>query len=160
MCTYAPISLVLFSLQNLPLCIYWSSIMSRASKFKTTTNSCWVIYSVLKSECQKRKQKTPLYIDSNHRVGNMYFNVISVGEFQRWWVLKIKVFGQESTVVKWNYQILGLHPVTVRQKLGLILVINGFKNWFYQKMSITTNMLLNRYSSMKKKSERFRWFLT
>ena len=34
-----------------------------------------------------------------------------------------KVFGQESTVVKWNYQILGLHQVTVRQKLGFILVI-------------------------------------
>ena len=37
------------------------------------------------------------------------------------------------------------------QKLGIILVINGFKNWFYQKMSITTNVLLNWYSSMKKK---------
>ena len=36
------------------------------------------------------------------------------------------------------------------QKLGIILVINGFKNWFYQKMSITTNMLLNWYSSVKK----------
>ena len=37
------------------------------------------------------------------------------------------------------------------QKLGIILVINGFKNWFYQKMSITPNVLLNWYSSMKKK---------
>ena len=37
-----------------------------------------------------------------------------------------KVFGQESTVVKWNYQILGLHQVTVRQKLGVILVIKWF----------------------------------
>ena len=36
------------------------------------------------------------------------------------------------------------------QKLGIILVINGFKNWFYQKMSITTDVLLNWYSSMKK----------
>ena len=36
------------------------------------------------------------------------------------------------------------------QKLGIILVINGFKNWFYQKMSITTNMLLHWYSSIKK----------
>ena len=40
-----------------------------------------------------------------------------------------KVFGQESTVVKWNYQILGLHQVKVRQKLGIILVIKWFKNW-------------------------------
>ena len=39
-----------------------------------------------------------------------------------------------------------LHP----QKLGIILVINGFKNWFYQKMSITTNVHLNWYSTMKK----------
>ena len=39
-----------------------------------------------------------------------------------------KVFGQESTVVKWNYQILGLHQVTVCQKLGVILVIKWFKN--------------------------------
>ena len=37
-----------------------------------------------------------------------------------------KVFGQEPTVVKWNYQILGLHPVTDRQKLGVILVIKWF----------------------------------
>ena len=40
------------------------------------------------------------------------------------------------------------------QKLGIILVINGFKNWFYQKMSITTNVLLNWYSSMKKKIQK------
>ena len=46
------------------------------------------------------------------------------------------------------------------QKLGIILVINGFKNWFYQKLSIATNVLLNWYFQWKKKSERFRWFLT
>ena len=45
------------------------------------------------------------------------------------WVLKIKVFGQKSIVIKWNYQILYLYPVTVRQKLGMILVIKLFKNW-------------------------------
>jgi hypothetical protein len=33
--------------------------------------------------------------------------------------------------------------------------IRGFKNLRYQKMSITKNMLLNLYSSMQKKSERF-----
>ena len=48
------------------------------------------------------------------------------------WVLKIKVFGQKSTEVKWNYQIFCLHPVTVRQTLGIILVIKWFKNWSYQ----------------------------
>ena len=47
--------------------------------------------------------------------------------------------GQESTEVKWNYQILGLHPVTDRQKLGFILVnkvvvkLKSTKNAFYKK---------------------------
>ena len=31
-----------------------------------------------------------------------------------------KVFGQESTVVKWSYQILSLHLVTVRQKVPIL----------------------------------------
>ena len=31
-----------------------------------------------------------------------------------------KVFGQESTVVKWNYQILSLHLVTVCQRVPLL----------------------------------------
>ena len=30
-------------------------------------------------------------------VVSVYFNISSVMEFQRWWVLKSKVFGQEST---------------------------------------------------------------
>ena len=41
-------------------------------------------------------------------------------------------FWPKTTVVKWNYQILCLDPVTVRQKLGMILVIKWFKNWSYQ----------------------------
>ena len=53
------------------------------------------------------------------------------------------VFGQESTVVKWNYQILGLHQVTVRQKLGVILGIKVVQFWSCQKMLFTKN------SSMK-----------
>ena len=48
---------------------------------------------------------------------------VSVVEFHDPTIGIGKVFGQESTVVKWNYQILGLHQVTVRQKLGVILVI-------------------------------------
>ena len=31
-----------------------------------------------------------------------------------------KVFGQESSVVKWNYQILSLHSVTVCQKVPIL----------------------------------------
>ena len=60
-----------------------------------------------------------------------------------------KIFGQESTVVKWNYQILSLHQVTVHQKLGVILVIKWFKNWSQQKMLFTKKVRLNWYSSMK-----------
>ena len=71
-----------------------------------------------------------------------------------------KVFGQGSTVVKWNYQILALHQVTVRQKLGVILVIKWFKNWSQQKMLFTKKVHLNWYSSMNFFLERFRWFLT
>ena len=51
---------------------------------------------------------------------------VSVVEFHDQALVIGKVFGQESTVVKWNYQILGLHQVTVRQKLGVILVIKWF----------------------------------
>ena len=71
-----------------------------------------------------------------------------------------KVFGQKSTVVKWNYQLLGLHQVTARQKLGVILVIKWFKNWSQQKMLFTKKVHLNWYSSMKFFLERFGWFLT
>ena len=41
--------------------------------------------------------------------------------------------------------------------LGIILVIKWFKNWCYQKMSITKNVLLNWYSSMKKKDSYGFW---
>ena len=51
---------------------------------------------------------------------------VSVVEFHDQALVIGKVFGQESTVVKWNYQILGLHQVTVHQILGLILVIKWF----------------------------------
>ena len=34
---------------------------------------------------------------------------VSVAEFHDWALGIGKVFDQESTVVKWNYQILGLH---------------------------------------------------
>ena len=59
-----------------------------------------------------------------------------------------KVFGQEPTVVKWNYQILGLHQVTVCQKLGVILVnkvvfeLKSAKNVFYKK-GVPKSIFLN-----------------
>ena len=45
---------------------------------------------------------------------------VSVMEFHDPTLIIGKVFGQESTVVKWNYQILGLHPVTVCQKVPIL----------------------------------------
>ena len=84
-----------------------------------------------------------------HWILRLNIRWVSVVEFHDW-VLGIgKVFGQESTVVEWNYQILGLHQVTVHQKLGVILVIKWFKNWSQQKMLFTKKVHLNWYSSMK-----------
>jgi len=41
-------------------------------------------------------------------------------------------------------------------KIGMILVTKWFKKWIFQKMSITTKMPLNWYSSMKKKIREIR----
>ena len=58
-----------------------------------------------------------------------YIKVMKVGSDTRWvsvvefndQALSIsKVFGQESTVVKWNYQIFSLHLVTVHQKVPIL----------------------------------------
>ena len=84
---------------------------------------------------------------------------VSVVKFHDPTLIIGKVFGQESTVVKWNYQIFGLQ-VTVCQKLGVILVIKWFKNWSQQKMFFTKKVRLNWYSSMNFFLERFGWFLT
>ena len=74
---------------------------------------------------------------------------VSVVEFHDRALCIGKVFGQELTVVVWNYQILGLHQVTVHQKLGVILVIKWLKNWSWQKMLFTKKVCLNWYSLMK-----------
>ena len=42
------------------------------------------------------------------------------------------------------------------QKMCLILLIKGFKNWSFQKMPITIYVPLNWYSSMKKKFRKIR----
>ena len=83
---------------------------------------------------------------------------VSVVEFHDRALCIGNVFGQESTVVKWNYQILGLHQV--HQKLGVILVTKWYKNWSQQKMLFTKKVRLNWYSSMNFFLERFGWFLT
>ena len=50
----------------------------------------------------------------------MFTRWVSVVEFHDQALSIGKVFGQESTVVKWNYQILCLHLVTVRQKVPIL----------------------------------------
>ena len=42
-------------------------------------------------------------------------------EFQRWWVLKSNIFGQESTYHKGKKLKEFLQGMSVRQKLGVIL---------------------------------------
>ena len=109
-----------------------------------------------------QKVMVPLFNQLAKCVSSPHFQVrwVSVVEFHDPTLIIGKVFGQESTVVKWNYQILGLHPVAVRQKLGVILVIKWFKNWSQQKMLFTKKVRLNWYSSMNFFLERFGWFLT
>ena len=52
---------------------------------------------------------------------NIYINVNLVEEFQRWWVLKSKLFGQESTCHQGKIFKKFLGVMTVCQKLGVIL---------------------------------------
>ena len=58
------------------------------------------------------------------------------------WVLKSKVFGQKSTVVQWNYQILWAHSLTVCQKLGIIL-----ENEVIQKFEVIKKLFLQKCAS-------------
>ena len=46
-----------------------------------------------------------------------YFNISFVVEFQRWWVLKGKLFGQESTCHQGQIFKKFLRVMTVRQKV-------------------------------------------
>ena len=55
------------------------------------------------------------------KVKVLYTSVSSVVEFQRWWGLKSKVFGQESTCHQGKIFKKFLRVMTVCQKLGVIL---------------------------------------
>ena len=94
-------------------------------------------------------EDTVQVLSSNGEQSSTWIMAFPVVEFSRQGY-KIR----KSTVFKWNYQILRIGVMASCRKLGMILVINSFKNWFYQKMSITTNVLLNWYSSMKKKIQK------
>ena len=72
---------------------------------------------------------------------------VSVVEFHDPTLIIGKVFGQESSVVKWNYQILGLHPMTFRQKLGVILGIKlvQIRSCALSRNSTTETHLVKRF---------------
>ena len=56
----------------------------------------------------------------------MYLNISSVVEFQRWWVLKSKIFGQESKYLKelkefaHNFRKQGGSKIDAMQKIMLL----------------------------------------
>ena len=99
--------------------------------------------------------------------------ILSIYEFKKsfkygYMVVRVVEFSREGykdcclkiNIPKGNFRILRIGVMGNCQKLGIILVvIKWFQNWCYQKMSMTKNVLLNWYSSMKKRWERFRWFL-
>jgi hypothetical protein len=60
-------------------------------------------------------------------------------EFQRWWVLKSKIFGQESTYYQGKLKKNFLQGMSVRQKLGIIL-----ENKVVQKLSLENNVFTKR----------------
>ena len=61
----------------------------------------------------------------------MCLNISSVVEFHRWWVLKSKLFGQESTCLQGKIFKKILRLMTVRQKVPKLYVLS--KSIFYVK---------------------------
>ena len=64
-----------------------------------------------------------------------------VMEFQRWWVLKINIFGQESTYHQGKNLKKFLHGMSVHQKLGAIL-----ESKVVQKLSLEKNVFTKKWS--------------
>ena len=77
--------------------------------------------------------------------------VVRIVEFSNVGVQNWKDFCLKLNIPKGNDWILSIGIMASYQKLGIVLVIKGFKNWCNQKMWIIKNVLLNWYSSMKKK---------
>ena len=75
-----------------------------------------------------------------------YIRWVSVVEFHDPTLGIGKVFGQESTVVKWNYQISGLHPVAVCQKVPILDFQSEFSMskiiWIFRKKNSLKNISL------------------
>ena len=71
----------------------------------------------------------------------MNISVSSVVEFLRWWVLKSKIFGQESTYHQGKCSKKFLRRLSVRQKLGVIL-----GNKVVEKLSLEKNAFTKKWS--------------
>ena len=82
--------------------------------FWCSSNKCLVL--LILSELYK-KSRNGIFPRSTNLV---HIRWVSVVEFHYQALCIGKVFGQESTVVKWNYQILSLHLVTDRQKVPIL----------------------------------------
>ena len=92
--------------------------------------------------------------DSNYFHFVMKIRWVSVVEFHDRALSIGKVFGQESTVVKWNYQILSLHLVTVRQKVPILdfqsefsmsKIIRIFLKKFHWRISIKAHLFCKKH---------------
>ena len=84
-----------------------------------------------------------------------YYGNTGCGVF-KWGVQNLKDFCLRINILKGNHWILRIGLMGRCQKLGIVLESKWFKNWCYQKMSITKNVLLNWYSLMKKKLRKIR----
>ena len=77
----------------------------------------------------------------------LYTNISSVVEFQRWWVLKSKLFGQESTCHQGKIFKKILRVMTVCQKLGVILESKVVQKLSLEKKKFLINNGLLHWNS-------------
>ena len=87
--------------------------------------------------CHGGKQSTFI------QTAQVFINISSVVEFQRWWVLKRKLFGQESTCDQGKTFKKFPRVMTVCQKLGVILESKVVQKLSLEKKVLINNGLLN-----------------
>ena len=94
-----------------------------------------------------------MYLSALHI--SMYYGSMGCRVFQRG-IQNWKDFRLKINIPKGNDWILRIGVVASCQKLGIILENKVIKKLMLSKMSITKNVLLNWYSSMKKKLRKIR----
>ena len=135
----------------------WSQQWGRKRRkffFKLCAVDIFVLFLFLRFEMAPFNNYLVIILPfSDHLSSFLYINVSSVVEFQRWWVLTSKFFGQESTYLLEGRKIIR-QWMTAHQKLGMILENKVVQKLKFEKMFFTKNGLLNWYSEMN-----FFWFL-